>query len=151
MSDRFSQKWLETLCSLLPDVHSAVFMVPAAEKDGLQLLARWPNDLEQPRDFFDSVKYALKKGGDVCLARARTVDGEALDFFAKPIYIRSDLAGVLSIKMKHLPRTEHVVDKVVCLPIYNDMTTAECDLFVQAVSLAGPPVCGNPFVVEVGQ
>ena len=25
------------------------------------------------------------------------------------------------------------------------------DLFVQAVSLAGPPVCGNPFVVEVGQ
>ena len=108
MSDRFSQKWLETLCSLLPDVHSAVFMVPAAEKDGLQLLARWPNDLEQPRDFFDSVKYALKKGGDVCLARARTVDGEALDFFAKPIYIRSDLAGVLSIKMKHLPRTEHV-------------------------------------------
>ena len=62
MSDRFSQKWLETLCSLLPDVHSAVFMVPAAEKAGLQLLARWPNDLEQPRDFFDAVKYALKKG-----------------------------------------------------------------------------------------
>jgi len=108
MSDRFSQKWLETLCSLLPDVDSAVFMVPDANNDGLHLLARWPNGLDQPRDFFDSIKYALKKGGEVCLARARTVDGQALDFFAKPVYIQSDLAGVLSIKMKHLPASEHL-------------------------------------------
>jgi len=108
MSDRFSQRWLETLCSLLPDVDSAVFMVPDADNDGLHLLARWPNGLDQPRDFFDSVKYALKKRGEVCLARARTVDGQALDFFAKPVYIRSDLAGVLSIKMKHLPTSKHL-------------------------------------------
>jgi multidrug efflux pump subunit AcrA (membrane-fusion protein) len=108
MSDRFSQKWLETLCRLLPDVHSAVFMVPGAENDGLHLLARWPNDLDQPRDFSDSIRYALKKRGNVCLARARTVDGQKLDFYAKPVYIRSDLAGVLSIKMKHLPSAKHV-------------------------------------------
>ena len=61
MSDRFSQRWLETLCSLLPDVDSAVFMVPDADNDGLHLLARWPNGLDQPRDFFDSVKYADRK------------------------------------------------------------------------------------------
>ena len=108
MSDRFSQRWLETLCSLLPDVDSAVFMVPDADNDGLHLLARWPNGLDQPRDFFDSVKYALKKRDEVCLAKARVVDGEALDFFAKPVYIRSDLAGVLSIKMKHLPTSKQL-------------------------------------------
>ncbi|MCP4767157.1 MAG: HlyD family efflux transporter periplasmic adaptor subunit [Gammaproteobacteria bacterium] len=106
MSERFSQKWLKTLCSLLPDVDSAVFMVPDANNDGLHLLARWPNDLDQSRDFFDSVKYALKKRGGVCLARARTIDGQALDIFAKPVYIRSDLAGVLSIKIKHLPTSK---------------------------------------------
>jgi biotin carboxyl carrier protein len=108
MSDRFSEKWLETLCSLLPDVHSAVFMVPDAGADQLHLLARWPNSLNEHNDFFDSVKYALKKRGEVCLAKARVVDGQDLDFFAKPIYVQSDLAGVLSIKMKHLPSSSHL-------------------------------------------
>ncbi len=108
MSDRFSEKWLETLCSLLPDVHSAVFMVPEPDADQLHLLARWPTGLNEHKDFFDSVKYALKKRGEVCLARAHVVDGQALDFFAKPIYIRSSLAGVLSIKMKHLPDSKHL-------------------------------------------
>jgi len=108
MSNRFSEKWLETLCSLLPDVHSAVFMVPDAGADQLHLLARWPNGLNEHNDFFDSVKYALKKRGEVCIARARVVDGQALDFFAKPIYVHSDLAGVLSIKMKHLPSSQHL-------------------------------------------
>ena len=59
MNDRFSEKWLETLCSMLPDVHSAVFMVPDAGADQLHLLARWPNGLNEHNDFFDSVKYAL--------------------------------------------------------------------------------------------
>ena len=108
MSDRFSEKWLETLCSMLPDVHSAVFMVPEPGADQMHLLAHWPDGLNEHNDFFDSIKYALKKRGDVCLAKARVVDGQDLDFFAKPIYIRSDLAGVLSIKMKHLPSSEHL-------------------------------------------
>lgn len=108
MSDRFSEKWLETLCSLLPDVHSAVFMVPEPDADQLHLLARWPTGLNEHKDFFDSVKYALKKRDEVCLAKAHVVDGQALDFFAKPIYIRSSLAGVLSIKMKHLPDSMHL-------------------------------------------
>jgi len=108
MSDRFSQKWLETLCSLLPDVHSAVFVVPDTENNGLHLLARWPNSLDQPREFLDSVKYALKKGGEVCLAKAHVDDGQALDFFAKPVYIQSNLAGVLSVKMNHLPTSKHM-------------------------------------------
>jgi multidrug efflux pump subunit AcrA (membrane-fusion protein) len=108
MSDRFSEKWLETLCSLLPDVHSAVFMVPEPDADQLHLLARWPTGLNEHKDFFDSVKYALKKGSEVCLAKAHVVDGQALDFFAKPIYIGSSLTGVLAIKMKHLPDSMHL-------------------------------------------
>jgi RND family efflux transporter MFP subunit len=108
MSDRFSQKWLETLCSLLPNVHSAVFMVPDPEADGFHLLARWPNGLDQYMDFFESVKHALKQRGEACLAKAETVDGQALDYFVKPVYIRSKLAGVLSVKMNHLPTAKHL-------------------------------------------
>jgi multidrug efflux pump subunit AcrA (membrane-fusion protein) len=108
MSDRYSQKWLETLCDLLPDVQSAVFVVPNPENDGLHLLARWPSGLEQYKDFLDSVKHALKQRGEACLAKAQVVDGQALDYFVKPIYIRSRLAGVLSVKMLHLPTSKHL-------------------------------------------
>ncbi len=108
MNSRFSEKWLATLCSLLPGVHSAVFMVPDPGNDRLHLLAHWPESLEKYQDFFATVKYALKKRDEVCLARAHVIDGEALDFFAKPVYIRSTLAGVLAIKIKHLPSNKHV-------------------------------------------
>ena len=131
MSDRFSEKWLETLCSMLPDVHSAVFMVPEPGADQMHLLAHWPDGLNEHNDFFDSVKYALKKRGDVCLAKARVVDGQDLDFFAKPIYIRSDLAGVLSIKMKHLPSSEH-------LDVFHSLKRGE-----QWLSLANPKKSDN--------
>jgi RND family efflux transporter MFP subunit len=108
MSDRFSEKWLATLCGLMPDVHSAVFMVPNPPNGGFHLLARWPNGLDQYKDFSDSVKIALKKHGEVCLAKADVIDGQALDYYAKPVYIESRLAGVLAIKTKHLPSSRHL-------------------------------------------
>ena len=107
MSDRFSEKWLATLCRTLPGVHSAVFMVPDEETDGFHLLARWPNGFDQYRDFFDSIKYALKKRSEACLARADVVDGETLDYFVKPVYIQSSLAGIVSVRMKHQPDSMH--------------------------------------------
>ena len=108
MHSRFSEKWLETVCSLLPEVHSAVFMVPDQENNQLHLLARWPEGLNKHQDFFATVKFALRKRKEVCLARALVVNGQALDYFAKPVYIRSRLAGVLAIKMKHLPTSKHL-------------------------------------------
>ena len=108
MNSRFSEKWLETLCSLLPGVHSAVFMVPDQSNKQMHLLARWPQELDKYQDFFATVKYALKKRGEVCLAKAQVVDGQALDYFAKPVYIRAGLVGVLAIKMNHLPTNKHL-------------------------------------------
>ena len=108
MHSRFSEKWLETVCSLLPDVHSAVFMVPDQVNNQMHLLACWPQSLDKHQDFFATVKYALKKGGKVCLAKAHVIDGQAHDYFARPVYIRDKLAGVLAIKMKHLPTSKHL-------------------------------------------
>ena len=107
MTTRFSEKWLETLCSFLPGVHSAVFLVPDTGQEKFHLLARWPFGLNSYKDFFVIVKYALKQHGAVCLPRAHVVDGEPMDYYAKPVYIDSDLVGVVSIKMKHLPKERH--------------------------------------------
>jgi len=108
MDSRFSERWLDTLCGMLPDVHSAVFMVPDADNNQLHLLAQWPQVLAGHKDFFAVVKYALKKRGEVCLAKATVVDGEAVDYFAKPVFMRSRLIGVLALKMKHLPTKKHL-------------------------------------------
>ena len=108
MHSRFSEKWLETVCGMLPDVHSAVFMVPDQDNNQLHLLAQWPENLPRHQDFFATVKYALKKKGEICFSRALVVDGQVLDFFAKPVYIRSRLAGVLAVKMKTVPASKHM-------------------------------------------
>ncbi len=107
MHNRFSEKWLKTTCSLLPGVHSAVFVVPDQASDQLHLLAKWPDELDKHQDFLATAKYALKKKGEVCLARGHIVDGEALDYFVKPVFIRSQLAGILVLKIKHLPVSRH--------------------------------------------
>ena len=115
MHSRFSEKWLETVCSLLPDVHSAVFMVPDQDNKQLHLLASLAcESLDKHKDFLATVKYALKKRGEICFSRALIIDGQALDYFAKPVYIRAKLAGVLAIKMKHVPASKH-------LPVFHSM------------------------------
>ena len=108
MNSRFSEKWLETLCGLLPGVHSAVFMVPDQDNKQIHLLARWPENLDKHQDFFATVNYALEKRGEVCLSKALVVDGQELDYFAKPVFIRARLAGVIAIKMNHLPASKHL-------------------------------------------
>ncbi len=107
MHNRFSQRWLETLCELIPEAHSAVFMVPDEAQNQAHLLASWPQDLQQHQDFFAVVKYALKKNGEVCLPKAHKADGAALDYFARPVYLDSRLAGVLALKIRHLPAAKH--------------------------------------------
>ncbi len=102
------ENWLEVLCASLPGVHSAVLLSPRRDQDP-ELLAAWPPDLSRHEDFFAAVDYALKKRGEVCLARAREIDGKALDYFAKPVLMRSRLVGVLAIKMNHLPAKKHII------------------------------------------
>ena len=101
MHNRFSKKWLETVCALLPEVHSAVFVVPDGESGQLHLLASWPEASGQHRDFLPSIKYALKKREQVCLEKAQTLNGQALDHFIKPIYQDSRFIGVLAIRIDH--------------------------------------------------
>ena len=107
MSSRFSEKWLETVCNLLPGAHSAIFVVPDQATNQMHLLARWPLGFDKSQDLFATVKYALKKGSEVCFARAQAVEDQQLDYFAKPVYIRSELAGVLAIRVNHQPVAKH--------------------------------------------
>ncbi len=107
MQNRFSEKWLETTCAMLPGVDCAVFAVPDTANDQLHLLAHWPRNRDQHGELTDTVKYALKKRDEVCIANAQVADGQAMDLFAKPIYLRDELVGVLALRLQHLPAEQH--------------------------------------------
>ena len=107
MNKQFSQQWLATLCSFLPGVHSAMFMVPDREKNLIRPLARLPANLEHSSDFLDIVKYTLKKRQQGCFPKAQTRDGQAFDFFSLPVSIKSRMLGIIVIKLKHLPASKH--------------------------------------------
>ena len=102
------EHWLEVLCDSLRGVYSAALLSPVRDQHPV-LLAGWPRDLSHHQDLSAVVNYALKKRGEVCLARAHTIDGKPLDYFAKPVFIRSRLVGVLAIKMKHRSAKRHIV------------------------------------------
>ena len=107
MHNRFSEKWLETTCAMLPNVDCAVFVVPDASNEQLHLLAHWPRERDQHAELLDTVKYALKKRDEVCIANAQVIDGQQMDLFAKPIYLRDELVGVLAIRLHNLPPAKH--------------------------------------------
>ena len=107
MLNRFSEKWLETTCTLIEGVHEAVLMVPDPKGVQLHLLAGWPERAADYGKLADTVKYALKKGDEVCLPNAETTDGTQLDYFAKPIFLGSTLIGVLALKIAHSSSRDH--------------------------------------------
>ena len=107
MNEAFTQRWLETQCSLLPGVHSAIFMVPNRKKNMMRPLAKVPANLNSFSDFTDIVKYTLKKRSEMCIPNAQTIDQQSYDFFAYPVYTQKTLLGILVIKIKHLEKTRH--------------------------------------------
>lgn len=98
MNKKFSQQWLEIVCSLLPDVESAIFMMPGDNSNQLRTLAKWPANLKKINDFAAVVKYALKKQKASCFPKAVKTEQQAFDLFTLPITLGSKLLGIVIIK-----------------------------------------------------
>jgi len=105
MNQKFSQLWLATLCSFIPGVHSAVFMVPDRGKNSIRTVAKLPASLGQINDFISIVKYTLKSREHGYFPNARTIGDQAYDFFSLPVLMQSKIFGILIIKVKHLPES----------------------------------------------
>jgi RND family efflux transporter MFP subunit len=103
MNKNFSQQWLEITCSILPDVESAIFMIPDHKTKQLRPLAKWPADFKNLNDFTEIVKYALKKRDQVFFPQVDEALNQTFDFYAKPVFVKNTLSGVLVVKTKQLP------------------------------------------------
>jgi len=106
MDSRFSQIWLDTTCKMIPDVHSAIFVMPDGVNRQMRLMAKWPTDLEQHDDLLAIVKYCLKKSEPVCMPSSDTIDNQVYDFYALPIQIQSTSYGAVVIRIEHLPESK---------------------------------------------
>ncbi len=100
MNKKFSQQWLEIVCSLLPDVESAIFMMPGKKSNQLRTLAKWPADLKKINDFAAVVKYALKKQQASCFPKAVKTEQQVFDLFSLPVIIGTKLLGIVIIKTR---------------------------------------------------
>ncbi len=107
MNQKFSQQWLATLCSFIPGVHSAVFMVPDKGKNSIRTVAKLPASLGQINDFISIVKYTLKRREHCYFPNAHTTDDQAYDYFSLPVFMQSKIFGILIINVKHLPESRH--------------------------------------------
>ena len=107
MNQKFSQQWLATLCSFIPGVHSAVFMVPDRGKNSIRTVAKLPASLGQINDFISIVKYTLKRREHCYFPNAHTIDDQAYDYFSLPVLMQSKIFGILIINVKHLPESRH--------------------------------------------
>ncbi len=107
MNQKFSQLWLATLCSFIPGIHSAVFMVPDRGNNSIRTVAKLPASLGQINDFISIVKYTLKSREHGYFPNARTIGDQAYDFFSLPVLMQSKIFGILIIKVKHLPESRH--------------------------------------------
>jgi RND family efflux transporter MFP subunit len=103
MNRQFCAQWLELLCGQLPDVESAIFMLPDGNGEKLLTLATWPQDLDAADEFTQVVQYTLKKREQVCFAAAVTSDQQRFDLFALPIPLNAKLPGVVVVKIKSQP------------------------------------------------
>lgn len=106
MKKNFSQQWLEILCSIIPEANSAMFLMPDAQKEQIRPLAKWPADLGHYDDYTPVVKYALKKQKQICIPNVPGKDKQSFDFHALPVYLETELLGVIALKIKHFPTAE---------------------------------------------
>jgi RND family efflux transporter MFP subunit len=107
MNNTVAQKWLDILCRTLPDAHSAMFTVLDNVSKTIRPLAKWPENLNDFADFTPIVNTALQKNGQVCVPNVQQPDQQHYDYFALPVFIQSELLGIIVIKIGHLPAEHH--------------------------------------------
>ncbi len=107
MNKKFSQQWLEIVCSLLPGVQSAIFMMPDQETGQMRPRAKWPASLKNVSGYAPVIKYVLKKQQQICFSNAIKTGQHSFDLFALPLLAESELLGIIIIQMKHQSEAYH--------------------------------------------
>jgi len=98
--DNFAQNWLAIQCKLITGCCCALLLMKEPGGDTLLPLAQWPSDSKKPLELLTISQLALKKGSSIINPKvlAPEPDQQAFDYFASPIFVDTQLIGVIAVK-----------------------------------------------------
>ena len=100
MNKKFSQHWLEIVCTLTKGCEAGLLMIAEEKTRKLRIAAKWPATLSNLKVFNGVVKYVLKKKQPVYFPRSVKSDHGAWDICAVPLILGDKLAGILTLRME---------------------------------------------------
>jgi hypothetical protein len=109
MTNNFAQQWLDILCRIVPETNAAMFMTLDETSKMMRPLAKWPESLSNVADFTPIVNYVMTKNEQVSILNVEQPGQEHCDFFALPIFIQSELLGIIVLKTTHLLPSQHEI------------------------------------------
>ena len=107
MTNNFAQQWLDILCRIVPETSAAMFMTLDENSKAMRPLAKWPENLGDVLEFTQIVNYAMTKTEQVSILNVEQPNHQHCDFFALPIFVQSELIGIIVLKTAHLPANRH--------------------------------------------
>jgi hypothetical protein len=109
MINNFAQQWLNILCSIIPETNAAMLMTQDGDDKTLRPLAKWPKNLPDVADFTQIVNYVMTKNERVCIPNVQQPNQQAYDFLALPIFVQSELLGIIVLKIEHVAAERHEI------------------------------------------
>ncbi len=107
MKSNFAQHWLTILCQSITGVQAAIFVLPDSKSQSLQTLAKWPEDLNDINDFALIIQCAIAKNEPISVLNVQQADESLCDFFAQPVFFKTELLGFVVVKVKASPKEHH--------------------------------------------
>ena len=99
----FAQNWLDIQCQSIEGLSSALFLLTDAEKKSLTPAAQWPLGNKEPMELVAVSRLAVKRRENVVNSNISndTVEKQAFDYLASPLFVSKQLFGVIAVKTTH--------------------------------------------------
>ncbi len=96
--ENFAQQWLGIQCKLINDCCCAMLLMREIDSNTLQALAQWPADSKECLQLLTIAQLSVKSGDTRINHQVIGSEQQVFDYFASPIFIASQLVGVIAVK-----------------------------------------------------
>lgn len=106
--DDLTQNWLTLQCKMISGVTRAIVLLRAGEANALQLVAFYPERLDDAGELQTAAQQAISaRRGTIQPPTANTAEGETpLEYAALPIFLNEQLVGAISLEVTRRPAAQ---------------------------------------------
>ena len=137
--EHFAQNWLAIQCKLITDCCCALLLIIEPDSKNLQPLAHWPPASKEPFQLLTIAQLSLKNSAPVINQQVLASEQQAYDYIAAPIFIASQLVGVIAVKTsaQSEQQQQHILALLEQGQSWLELATAkpQADFYTTVVSL----------------